>query len=366
MVVVHAQHRRPALVVAAALCVLLAACVPPKSPPPKAREVIVIGHRGASGYRPEHTLAAYELAIRQCADFVEPDVVATRDGVLVARHENEIGGTTDVADHPEFANRRTTKTIDGVPFTGWFTEDFTLAELQTLRAKERIPTVRPQSAAFDGQFPVPTLQQVIDLARASRTCDGRPVGIYPETKHPSYFRSIGLPLEERLVELLHANKYVGPKAPVFIQSFEVGNLQALDAMTALRLVQLVGCAGRPFDFTAAGDPRTYADLVTPAGLDFVGGYADGVGVCKDLLVPVVAGALGPPSPITADAHARALLVHAWTFRRENLFLPATLRSGTDPNDPGDLATEVRAFLAAGVDGVFTDNPDVAVATLDGQ
>jgi glycerophosphoryl diester phosphodiesterase len=322
-------------------------------------DVIVIGHRGASGYRPEHTLAAYRLAIRQCADFIEPDVVATRDGVLVARHENEISGTTDVASRPEFAGRRTTKTIDGLPITGWFTEDFTLAELRTLRARERIPNVRPQSAAYDGRFRVPTLQQVVDLARRSRTCDGRRVGIYPETKHPSYFRSIGLALEPRLVRLLHANGYRTRRAPVFIQSFEVSNLQRLATMTRLRLVQLVGCGGRPYDFTVAGDPRTYADLLTPAGLDFVRSYADGIGVCKDRL-PRNAS---PPSPVIRDAHRRRLLVHAWTFRRENQFLPVDLRVGTDPNAPGNLTAEIRAFVAMGVDGVFSDNPDVAVAAV---
>ena len=190
-------------------------------PKPKQDEVLVIGHRGASGYLPEHTLAAYQLAIDQCADFIEPDLVSTKDGVLVARHENEISGTTDVADHPEFADRYTTKTIDGQTISGWFTEDFTLAELKTLRATERIPDVRPDNAAYDGEFQIPTLQEVIDLARSSRTCDGNLVDIYPETKHPSYFDSIGLSMEEELVRILHANRYRGPRAAVFIQSFEV-------------------------------------------------------------------------------------------------------------------------------------------------
>jgi glycerophosphoryl diester phosphodiesterase len=320
---------------------------------------IVIGHRGASGYRPEHTLASYLVAIAQCADYIEPDLVATKDGVLVARHENEIGATTDVASHPEFAARRTTKTVDGVPVTGWFTEDFTLAELRTLRARERIPDIRPQNAAYDGEFGIPTFQEVIDMARRFQTCDGGPVGIYPETKHPSYFRSIGLPLEERLVGALDANGYLDAQDPVFVQSFEVGNLQRLNTMTGVRLVQLINCTGRPWDFTASGDPRTYADLVTPAGLDFVRSYADAIGVCKDVLIPVGSdGRLGAPTPVIADAHARWLPVHAWTFRRENLFLPPSLRSSSDPNAPGDLVTEIRTFLRAGVDGVFTDNPDL--------
>ena len=326
-------------------------------------DAVVIGHRGAAGYRPEHTLASYKLAIRQCADFIEPDLVATKDGVLVARHENEIGSTTDVASHPEFADRRTTKTIDGIPTTGWFTEDFTLAELRTLRAKERIPALRPANAEFDGQFPIPTFQEVIDLARRSTTCDGKPVGIYPETKHPSYFRSIGLPLEERLVDTLERNGYLDEQSPVIIQSFEVGNLQRLDTLTRVRLAQLVNCSGRPWDFVVSGDPRTYADLVTPEGLDFVRSYADLVAVCKDLLIPVVNGSLGAPTPVIADAHARWLPVHAWTFRRENIFLPPDLRSSSDPAEPGDVVTEIRTFLDAGIDGFFTDNPDLGVEAV---
>lgn len=335
-------------------------------PKPKQGEgVLVIGHRGASGYLPEHRLAAYQLAIEQCADFIEPDLVSTRDGVLVARHENEISGTTDVADHPGFADRYTTKVIDGVAISGWFTEDFTLAELKTLRATERIPDVRPQNAAYDGQFQIPTLQEVIDLARSSRTCDGRVVGIYPETKHPSYFDSIGLSMEEELVRVLHANGYRGPRAPVFIQSFEVSNLRDLATMTKLPLVQLVNCSGRPADFTASGDARTYADLVTPEGLAFVATYADGIGVCKDVLIPRNAdGTLGQPSAVIGDAHDAGLVVHGWTFRRENRFLPVEYRRGTDPNAPGDMVGEVRAFLAAGMDGFFTDNPDLGVEAAE--
>ena len=331
-------------------------------PKPAKGEVLVIGHRGASGYRPEHTLAAYELAIRQCADFIEPDLVSTRDGVLVARHENEISGTTDVAARPQFASRRTTKSIDGASISGWFTEDFTLAELKALRTVERIPDVRPQNVAYDGRFEVPTLQEVIDLARSSRTCAGKVVGIYPETKHPSYFDSIGLSMEEELVDVLHTNGYRGPRAAVFIQSFEVGNLLDLARMTRLPLVQLVNCSGRPADFVAGGDPRTYADLVTPEGLRFVASYAAGVGVCKDVLVPRNAdGTLAAPSPVIADAHAAGLVVHGWTLRRENRFLPADFRRGTGPNAAGDMIGEARVFLAAGMDGFFTDNPDLGSA-----
>jgi glycerophosphoryl diester phosphodiesterase len=366
------QRRNLVIVIVSALLLAATAAASPalaspdaNGPKPKHGDTLVIGHRGASGYRPEHTLGSYELAIQQCADFIEPDLVSTRDGVLIARHENEIGGTTDVADHPEFASRRTTKTIDGVSITGWFTEDFTLAEIKTLRAKERLPDVRPANTAYDGVYEIPTLQQVLDLARRSRTCDGHVVGVYPETKHPSYFAGIGLPLEEKLVDVLDRNGYRGAHAPVFIQSFEVGNLQKLRSMTELPLVQLIDCSGRPWDFTVSGDPRTYADLVKPSGLDFIASYANGIGVCKNALIPRDAeGNLAAPSPVIADAHAAGLIVHGWTFRRENQFLPTNLRSSINPNEPGDLTSEIHAFLDAGMDGFFTDNPDIGVAAVE--
>jgi glycerophosphoryl diester phosphodiesterase len=322
---------------------------------------IVIGHRGASGYRPEHTRASYQLAIEMGADFIEPDLVSTKDHVLVARHENNIKDTTDVADHPEFADREATKVIDGVSVSGWFTEDFTLAELNTLRAKERLPAVRPANTAFDGLYQVPTFQQVIDLAKR------RHVGIYPETKHSTYFRSVGLPLEEPLVQTLRANGYRGRNAPVFIQSFEVGNLQQLNRMTNVPLVQLIDATGKPYDFVVSGDPRTYADLVTPAGLAEVATYADGVGVNKDLIVPRDAqNRLLSPTTLVRDAHRAELLVHSWTFRRENTFLPEDFRQG-NPASPvylqatGDFPAELRLFYKLGLDGVFSDNSDVAVA-----
>jgi glycerophosphoryl diester phosphodiesterase len=322
---------------------------------------IVIGHRGASGYRPEHTLASYQLATEMGADYIEPDLVSTKDHVLVARHENNIKDTTDVADHPEFADREATKVIDGVSVSGWFTEDFTLAELKTLRAKERLPAVRPANTAFDGLYQVPTFQQVIDLARR------RHVGIYPETKHPTYFRSIGLPLEGPLVRTLRANGYQGRNARVFIQSFEVGNLRRLNRMTDVPLVQLIDATGKPYDFVVSGDPRTYADLVTPAGLAEVATYADGVGVNKDLIVPRDAqNRLLSPTTLVRDAHRAELLVHSWTFRRENTFLPEDFRQG-NPASPvylqatGDFPAELRLFYKLGLDGVFSDNPDVAVA-----
>ena len=322
---------------------------------------IVIGHRGASAYRPEHTIAAYELAIAMGADYIEPDLVSTKDGVLVARHENDITDTTDVASHGEFAARRTTKVIDGTSHTGWFTEDFTLAELKTLRAKERLPDLRPSNTAFDGLYEVPTLQEVIGLARREG------VGIYPETKHPTYFDGLGLSLEEPLLQTLRRNGLDRRGAKVFIQSFETGNLKQLDSQTRLPLVQLIDSEGAPADLVAAGDPRTYDDLVTRAGLDDIAEYADGIGPAKTRIVPWDAeDRLGRPTTLIDDAHARGLLVHPFTFRPENEFLPADFRRG-DPTSPqyagarGDQPAELELFFRLGVDGLFADNPDTAVA-----
>ncbi|MEV6374570.1 glycerophosphodiester phosphodiesterase [Micromonospora musae] len=327
---------------------------------------IVIAHRGASGYRPEHTLESYRLAIRMGADFIEPDLVTTRDGVLVARHENEISGTTDVAAHPEFAGRRTTKTIDGVSVTGWFTEDFTLAELKTLRAEERLPQVRVTNTAYDGRFEVPTLQEIIDLARAEGQARDRTIGIYPETKHPSYFASIGLPLEKPLVAVLQENGLTRKSSPVVVQSFETANLRELSRLIDVRLIQLLDAAGRPYDFTAAGDARTYQDLVSPAGLKWIARYADGIGPNKNLVVPRdAAGNLLAPTDLVRDAHRAGLVVHAWTFRVENQFLPADFRIGADPNARGDITSEYELFFRLGLDGVFADQPDTAVAARAG-
>jgi glycerophosphoryl diester phosphodiesterase len=324
-------------------------------------EPIVIAHRGASGYRPEHTLAAYRLAIAMGADYVEPDLVSTADGVLVARHENEISGTTDVADHPEFADRRTTKLIDGVAVTGWFTEDFTLAELRRLRARERLPQLRPGNTVYDGRYQVPTLQEVIELVREESRRRHRPIGIYPETKHPTYFRSIGLPLEEPLVRTLRRNGMAHRHANVYIQSFETANLRALNRMINVPLIQLLNASGQPYDLTVAGDPRTYADLAAPQGLKWISQYADGIGSNKDLIVPRDAtGQLLEPTTLVDDAHARGLVVHAWTFRSENTFLPADFRIGPDPAGHGDASAEYALFFALGVDGLFSDFPDVAV------
>jgi glycerophosphoryl diester phosphodiesterase len=330
--------------------------------PGMTRRPIVIGHRGASGYRPEHTLASYRLAIEMGADFIEPDLVSTKDHKLVARHENDITATTDVADHPEFADRKTTKVVDGISITGWFTEDFTLAELRTLRAKERLPDVRPQNTAFDGLERVPTFQEVIDLAKQAH------VGIYPETKHPTYFRGIGLPLEEPLLATLRANGLDRPNAKVFIQSFEVGNLQRLHRVTRVPLIQLLDATGKPFDFVVSGDPRTYADLAKPAGLAEIARYARGIGPNKNMIVPRSStNHLEAPTSLIRDAHRVGLLVHPFTFRNENTFLPEDFRQG-NPASPeylrarGDSPAEFRLFFSLGVDGLFTDDSDTAVAT----
>lgn len=326
---------------------------------------IVIAHRGASGYRPEHTLESYRLAIEMGADFVEPDLVSTRDGVLVCRHENEIGGTTDVAAHPGFAARRTTKTIDGHTGEGWFTEDFTLAELKTLRARERLPQLRPGNTEFDGRYQIPTFDEVIAQVRRESAARGRTIGIYPETKHPSWFASLGLALEEPLLAALERVGWAEADAPVFIQSFETENLRMLHTRTRVPLIQLMEAGGRPYDFTRRGDPRTYADLATPEGLAEIATYAAGIGPDKALVIPRdQAGCLAAPTPLVADAHAAGLLVHPWTFRGENYFLPADFHAG-DPTAPdflrlhGDIDAELAAFFAAGIDGVFADFPDVA-------
>ena len=323
---------------------------------------IVIGHRGAAGYRPEHTLASYRLAVRMGADYIEPDLVSTRDGVLVARHENDITGTTDVADHPEFAGRKTTKTIDGEKITGWFTEDFTYAELETLRAKERLPQVRPDNTRYDGKLRIPTFDQVLDLAQEESRRTGRRIGVYPETKHPTYFDSIGLSLEEPLLAALKRHHLDHRGAKVFIQSFETSNLRELNRRTDLPLIQLVDSSGAPADLVAKGDHRTYADLITPAGLHWVAGYADGIGANKDLVLPRDAGtgATSTPSDLVPDAHREGLLVHVWTSRDENQFMATNFRRGTDPNGEGDSISETKAFLDAGVDGLFTDQSDTAV------
>jgi glycerophosphoryl diester phosphodiesterase len=336
----------------------------PGSHDPAAHKVIIIGHRGAAGYRPEHTLASYELAARMGADYIEPDLVSTKDHVLVARHEPNITDTTDVADHPEFASRKTTKTIDGVTQTGWFTDDFTLAELKTLRAKERLPLVRQRNTIYNGHYQVPTFQVVIDLSKQLSRELARPIGIYPETKHPTYFRSEGLPLEELLVKTLNRNDLNRPGAKVFVQSFEVNNLKALDKVLRVPIVQLLDA---PTLKPADGSRKTYGEIATAAGLKEVAKYADGVGPSKDYIIPRDASAHSlPPTTFIADAHAAGLVVHPYTFRNENQFLPADDRLGdpADPNFPnlyGNAFAEDKRFFAAGVDGIFTDNSDTGVA-----
>jgi glycerophosphoryl diester phosphodiesterase len=323
---------------------------------PSLSRPIVIAHRGASGHRPEHTLASYELAIEQGADFIEPDLVPTRDGVLVARHENEIGDTTDVAAHREFADRRTTKTIDGKSVTGWFTEDFTLDELKTLRAKERLPLLRPDNVAFDGRFEVPTLGEIIALAKRESIARGRTIGIYPETKHPTYFAAIGLSTDEPLVAELHAAGWRSASAPVFIQSFEVENLRKLHGLTGLRLIQLMDASGAPAD----GARTSYADMATPDGLKAIARYAWGIGPARAM----IQRGERPPSPLIRDAHAAGLCVHPWTFRAENYFLPWRFRKGINPRAHGRLAEEISRYLDFGVDGFFTDFPEIGVEVRD--
>jgi glycerophosphoryl diester phosphodiesterase len=305
-------------------------------PEKHANKIIVIAHRGASGERPEHTLASYQRAIEQGADFIEPDLVMTRDGVLVARHEPEIGGTTDVADHPEFSSRRRSQVIDGETMDGWFTEDFTLGELKSLRARERLPTLRSANTEFDGRFQVPTFDEIMQLALdTNRRRPGRPkIGVYPETKHPAHFRSLGLPQEAAVLETLARYGYDAPGSPVFIQSFDPHNLMQLRHMTRLPLVQLL--------------EHEVADLPGMAK------YADAIGIAKALA----------SAETVARAHDVGISVHVWTFRAENEFLPDDLKSGPDPAAHGNLPAELERYLSRGIDGFFIDFPAVGVRVRD--
>jgi glycerophosphoryl diester phosphodiesterase len=357
---------------------------------------IVIAHRGASGYRPEHTLEAYALAIDQGAHYIEPDLVMTRDGELLARHEpmlarvdlnpdgsilmsadgepviNRTDTSTNVWQLPAYADRLTVKTLDGTRVGGWFAEDFTAAEIRAdVRAQERLRDLRTASNAFNDQFVIPTLQEVVSLARQKSVELGRTIGVYPETKHPTYFkahtRAHGLPrMEDRLVEVLHASYGDSAAAPVYIQSFEVSNLQYLNTRTTMRLVQLLNASGQPYDFLLSGDGRSYADLAknTDEGLKFIAGYADALGVNTSLVIPPLAdGHLGAPTTLVSDAHDRGLEVHGWTFRAENIFLPSGFRSGANAAELGNMQDQVRAFTALGMDGFFTDHPDLGVAAV---
>ncbi|NBB61386.1 glycerophosphodiester phosphodiesterase [Pseudomonas sp. ODNR1LW] len=323
---------------------------------PAVAQPLIIAHRGASGERPEHTRAAYELAIQQGADVIEPDLVLSKDGVFIDRHENEIGGTTDVGDRPEFADRKTTKTIDGVPTTGWFTEDFTLAELKTLRAKERLPAFRPGSAAYDGQEAILTFDEVVAIAREASVRTGRTIAVAPELKHPTYFAGIGLQMEERFVAALERLGLTGADAPIIIQCFEVGPLERLATRIDAPLAQLVSSAGGPAD----RPELTYAQMTTPEGLKAMAAYADWVAPEMTLVLPRDAeGRSTGPSALVTEAHAAGLKVVIWTLRAENAFLPAERRRGEGLAEHGDMAGYAAAFAEAGVDAVFTDFPALA-------
>jgi len=339
-----------------------------------AERPFVIAHRGASGYVPEHTLAGYFIAIQQGADYVEPDLVITRDGALVVRHENEISGTTDVAAHPEFAARKTTKSVDGQSVTGWFTEDFTLAELRTLRARERLPQLRPANTKYDGAFRIPTFDEVLELVAAAdaqravqaRTAGLPPpvrIGVYPETKHPSYFAKLGLYFDDRMLEALERHGYRQRSDPICLQSFEVGNLKALRRRTDLRIVQLVEPTGRPFDFVLSEDPRSYLDLMSDAGLKEIAGYADAIGPHKWMVAQFKEGQV-IDTGLARRARTAGLDTHVWTLRAENEFLPPDLRSSADPAAKGDMAKEIHALLDAGISAFFSDQPDLAAAARD--
>ena len=387
----HTFSIRPAaLALTAALA--LAACGgsdSPSYPTLNGDTPLVIGHRGASGYRPDHTLESYKLAIDMGADFIEPDLVATKDGVLVARHEPNITGTTDVATRPEFASRKTTKNVDGVNEEGWFVSDFTLAELKTLRA---VQPLSDRDQSYNGKFQIPTFEEVLDLAKAEGTKAGRTVGVYPETKHPTYHAKLGLPLEDRLLAVLAKYGYTTKASPVIVQSFEVSNLKYLRTKTQVRLVQLVDANDvnadgsmdltapydKPYDFAVAGDSRTFASLLTPAGLKEIKTYADGIGPWKPYLIPskqVDANndrkpddlngdgkiderdrVMMPATSVVKDAHAAGLFVHAYTFRNEAKRLASDFK--------GDPKAEYKLFFNLGVDGVFSDFTDTAKAARD--
>ncbi|MEU1377258.1 glycerophosphodiester phosphodiesterase [Streptomyces triculaminicus] len=328
----------------------------------------VIGHRGCSGSRPEHTLGSYQFALDNGADVIEQDLVPTKDGHLVCRHENDITGTTDVASRPEFASRKTTKTVDGEAHTGWFTEDFTLAELKTLRAKERIPGTRQHNTLYDGRWQVPTFEEVLKWAEEQGRKRGRRIWLHVETKHPTYFRKAGLGLEERLAKLLRRYGRAGRDGHTFLQSFEPSSLQRLGKLgiDCPKVLLLDDLPTRPWDFTEAKDPRTVADLITPKGLKWVSGFAQGIGPWLNLVIPRDKDdRLTKPTTLVRDAHAAGLILHPYTMRNENSFLPADFRRGTDPNAYGDAFAAFRTYFATGIDGIFTDNPDTgALARAD--
>jgi glycerophosphoryl diester phosphodiesterase len=326
----------------------------------------IVAHRGASGYRPEHTFGSYQLALDMGADVIEQDIVPTKDGHLVCRHENDITGTTDVADHPEFAGRKTTKTVDGKKLTGWFTEDFTLAELRTLRAKERLPEVRQHNTVYDGRWEVPLFEDVLKWARREGERRGRPVWLHIETKHPTYFRKLGLELEPRLAKLLRKYGRDRKDSPNFVQSFEPTSIKKLKGLVSCPGVCLLDALDtRPYDFVEAGDPRTVADLVKPEGLAWMAEFADGIGPWTDLVIPAKEdGSLGEPTTLVRDAHAQGLILHPYTMRNENVHLPANFRKGTNDADWGDVFGAFRTYLETGIDGIFTDFPDTGLLAAE--
>ncbi|MES2115783.1 MAG: glycerophosphodiester phosphodiesterase [Pseudomonadota bacterium] len=341
------------------------------APAPAQPRPLVFGHRGASALRPEHTLASYARAIADGADYVEPDLVCTKDGVLVARHEANLTETTDVASRAEFASRRSRKTIDGETHEGWFVDDFTLAELKSLRAVERLPDARPGSAQYNGQFQVVSWEEIIDFVAAESAARGRVIGLVPELKSSTYFASVGLPLEERFLAILAGHDYTR-RNPVEIQSFEVANLKYLRGKLGrranLRLMQLVvPDAVRPSDIAAAGGTLTFAQMCTPAGLRDIAAYADVVAPPTRAIIPLGKdGKLGQPTALVDDAHRAGLRVEPWTFRPENRFLAADFRDGAGDNvrnDAGSVA-EMRRYIATGLDGFFTDDPALGRQAVD--
>ena len=349
---------------------------------------LVIGHRGASGYLPDHTLEGYKRAIELGADFIEPDLLATKDGVLVARHEPNISATTNVKDHPEFASRKRKAMVDGFEEEGWFVSDFTLAELKTLRA---IQPMADRDQSHNGQYAIPTFEEVLALAKSEGERAKRTIGVYPETKHPTYHANLGLKLEDRLLDILQKNGLTKKDSPVIIQSFETSNLKYLRTKTQVRLVQLIDGNdvnadgsmdfslpwGQAYDLTAVGDSRNYGALLTPAGLADIKKYADGIGPWKPYLIPtrLTIGADGKPVDLNKDgaiderdrtlmaptavldnAHKAGLFVHPYTFRSEAKRLASDYK--------GDPKAEYKRFYELGVDGVFADYPDHAKAARD--
>jgi glycerophosphoryl diester phosphodiesterase len=365
-----AMTRRDALKTAGAVVAAATATGGALTAPPRPKPLL-FGHRGCSALRPEHTLGSYAKAIADGADYIEPDLVITRDGVLVIRHENNIAETTDIARHPEFAGRRTSKTIDGQVQTGWFVEDFTLAELKTLRAIERLGAMRPESQSYDGQFQVLTWEEMIDFTAAESAARGRIIGLVPELKHSTYFQSIGMPLEDRFLATIAAHDYTR-RNPVEIQSFEITNLRYLRRKLGrpdnIRLMQLVEEGPVvPADVAATGGHMTFADMLRPAGLREIATYADVVAPQLRSVIPLTAdGHLGNPQPIVVDAHAAGLLLRVWTFRPENHFLAADFRNGDGDStrNPAGSIAEIKRYLATGIDGLFTDDPALGRTAID--